>query len=1052
METLLDWQKMFENYPYTGDLRSDLVGIAKTQVGYAESSLNFVTGGDGIRRGYTRYGAWYGTPYRDWSAMFVSFCLNYAGADPGQYPGNTGAASMAELWKQLGKYALAGTYVPKAGDLVFFTDNTVGIVTDVYNATFYVIRGDIDDAVRGGLMFLGDASISGWGVMEGTATNNAKPPGAAQFGQDPLDISNGPAIFIYEDGEAPGQVQRYSLRRSARTVADLIPYLEANGGSYFFTLLDKNNQELPKDEAGHYIAIAQTGYKLTISFTSPEGFLPGTYQYQIPDGLLVDGGEGTFILKDGTNVGSWVVTDTGLITLDFNEHMNSRTEITISATLGIHFPELEDPIDFDGKISVVIHPPPEELETTIISKWGIQGHEDLDRKKDPSKIYWNVYIYGRADSQIPGSILTDRIVTGDWIGNQHYTQSDMEQGLRFGAASPDGQWHNWTIYPGDPNLNWTENGWSYRIPETVHCDICGELVLGNQYWEYYVDYSSTPDTVNMAGSLYYMNRVSIDNQYADGGANFAHGEVLGEVHKNGTFVTDAGGGSFLWELQITIPGRKDGQKADYHWYIMDYMYLLNSDGYAVSPVRNDANLAMVIANYNGTLIQVPNVKDATPDDPFAWHNGWTAQNNGIDYGQEINLLCRCHCNEDNCLFKGNCDHYWYEDETGWHTNGFCQCWTEQSNVTFTFVYQTKDLSMVQAYGGHGYQLYNLAELYYKPKGDSEGARVSNDAATVRIPGLIDKQLTHDFNGYTANYKITINESKLVLTDGSPLTIHDVMTQSLTYISGSLVITAEDGAGNVTVLQQGVDFTVTYDGTGNATDQYGTPVHVLDIVILHPQPVKYLLNYDTTLIIPIGVTQGIKYSNSATISLWGEKVTDTSAEKVYADINIAAKNYKVKMFKTSSLTGEPLGGATFGLYNEHGGLISTEVTDQNGALLFQTNIIEGIILREHVLYYLQELRAPPGYQLDDTKHWFCFCDELTDTCETCDEVLAGLDAIRIPFEQIGNVNVTNDIMNYDLPATGGTGTYPLILVSVVFIITPLVYEFIRRRKRERRGVG
>ena len=159
-----------------------------------------------------------------------------------------------------------------------------------------------------------------------------------------------------------------------------------------------------------------------------------------------------------------------------------------------------------------------------------------------------------------------------------------------------------------------------------------------------------------------------------------------------------------------------------------------------------------------------------------------------------------------------------------------------------------------------------------------------------------------------------------------------------------------------------------------------------------------------------------------------------------------------MFKTSAQTGEPLGGATFGLYNEQGGLITTEVTNANGELLFQTSIIEGIILREHIPYYMQELQAPSGYQLDDTKLWFCFCNNTGDACEICDEILAGLDAVRIPFEQIGKVNITNQIMHYDLPATGGAGIYPLMLASVICIITPLVYKFILRRKRERRGVG
>jgi uncharacterized surface anchored protein len=279
-----------------------------------------------------------------------------------------------------------------------------------------------------------------------------------------------------------------------------------------------------------------------------------------------------------------------------------------------------------------------------------------------------------------------------------------------------------------------------------------------------------------------------------------------------------------------------------------------------------------------------------------------------------------------------------------------------------------------------------------------------------------------------------------------------MTETLVYISGSLVITAEDANGNLTTLKQGVDYTVTYDGTGGATDEHGRPVHILDIVILRPQPVMYILDYDATLTIPTGVTEAVKYTNSATITLWGEKITDTTVEKVYAEINISAKNYKVEMFKTCAESGEPLGGATFGLYNAHGGLITTGVTDADGKLTFQSNIIEGIILREHILYYMQELQAPPGYQLDDTKYWFCFCNKMDNTCQTCIELTAGTNAQRIPFEKIGKVHVTNQLMNYDLPATGGPGIYPLILVSVIFMITPLVYRFIRRRKRERRGVG
>ena len=1041
VETPLDWQNLFKDYPYTGSLSKDLVGIAKTQVGYAESRLNFEVNQKGVRHGYTRYGAWYGVPYSSWSATFVSFCLHYAGANFEEFPINTGAFSMAEQWKQLGKYAPAVQYTPVCGDLVFFKDNTVGIVAEVQQATIYVIRGDVENAVQGGFVSINDASIAGWGLVNQAISKDVL-----------LDISNGPAIFIVEETTVQTKVRTYSLR-SSRSAQNLLAYLETNEGSYFYTLLDKNNQELPKDDQGHYIVIADTGYKLTISFTAPKGFTPGTYQYQVPDGLIVDGGAGDFVLKDGTNVGSWTVTDAGLITLVFNEHINSHTDITISATLGIHFPMQEEPLDFDGKISVVVQKQPEESGDTRLTKWGVQGSDETEGKTDAGKIYWNVNIVGNKDSNIPGSVISDRIVHGEWIGNQSYTQSDMAAGLRFGASDPNWNWYSWTVYPGDPNLTWTETGWSYVMPETIQ-SWNGEVKLGNEGWIYYIDYSSTPDTTNTPGTLYYMNRVTVDNQYYDGGTNFSHGEVLGEVVKTGTFYTDAESGAFLWELQVTIPGRKEGQKGEYHWYLMDYMYLLNGEGYNAGRVENDAHLAMVTATFNGTTIPVPRVQDATSEDLFAWDNGWSPSQDGITYGREISFLSRCRCNEHNCQFwQTGCGEYWIQKEDGtWTTNGFCQCWTNTENVVFTFVYKTRDISMVSGYGGLGYQLLNIAELYYKPNGGAEGAMVSNAQASVPIPGVFKKELTHDFNGYTANYKVTVNESKLVLTNGTPLTIHDVMTDTLAYISGSLVITAEDVYGNITTLQQGIDYTVTYDGTGNQTDNKGKEVHVLDIVILHPQPVMYVLDYDTTLLFPEHVTSGIKYTNAATITLWGESITDNTVEKVYADINIAAKSYKVEMFKTSALTGEPLGGATFGLFNAQGGLITTAVTDSNGQLVFKTNIVEGIILREHVLYYMQELRAPTGYQLDDTKYWFCFCSETTDTCETCKEVLADTDAIRIPFEQIGKVHATNILMDYDLPETGGSGITLWLHVGVLLISIPLVYKFILRRKRERRRVG
>jgi hypothetical protein len=91
-------------------------------------------------------------------------------------------------------------------------------------------------------------------------------------------------------------------------------------------------------------------------------------------------------------------------------------------------------------------------------------------------------------------------------------------------------------------------------------------------------------------------------------------------------------------------------------------------------------------------------------------------------------------------------------------------------------------------------------------------------------------------------------------------------------------------------------------------------------------------------------------------------------------------------------------------------------------------------------------------LDDTKFWFCFCDDPGETCNVYNTTENKYDAIRIPYKQLGHVEEINHLIEYDMPSTGGIGVYPLILLSVIFIITPLVYRFVVKRKQKKRGVG
>ena len=155
------WDRLFENIVLSGDWGRDLLAIAESQLGYFESSRNFEAelneeGSGYIIHGWTRYGAWYGVPYGDWCAMFISFCLHYAGIAPDNFPYECGTTTWIEKLVDSGLFREDKDYSPKPGDLIFydweednFSDH-VGIVfsVDEENNEITTIEGNQGNAVR----------------------------------------------------------------------------------------------------------------------------------------------------------------------------------------------------------------------------------------------------------------------------------------------------------------------------------------------------------------------------------------------------------------------------------------------------------------------------------------------------------------------------------------------------------------------------------------------------------------------------------------------------------------------------------------------------------------------------------------------------------------------------------------------------------------------------------------------------------------------------------------------------------------------------------------
>ncbi len=176
VESADDWKATLPEQ--TGNYAEDVVAIAQSQLGYTESTANFILSDDGTtRKGYTRYGEWYGLPYGDWCAMFVSFCLHYAGVPEEDFPEAAGVYAWIESLKELEIYADAEDYTPRAGDIIFFDSNSdgkadhVGIVEaleldeDGEIVAIYTIEGNYSDSVAENKYDPDDTIIVGYGIL-----------------------------------------------------------------------------------------------------------------------------------------------------------------------------------------------------------------------------------------------------------------------------------------------------------------------------------------------------------------------------------------------------------------------------------------------------------------------------------------------------------------------------------------------------------------------------------------------------------------------------------------------------------------------------------------------------------------------------------------------------------------------------------------------------------------------------------------------------------------------------------------------------------------------
>lgn len=269
----------------TGHWSDDVAAVAKSQLGYAESKKNFQVDENDVIKGYTRYGAWYGGgngsqyDYADWDAIFVSFCLNFAGIpnvdakDSAFVPQDNDCLNWIKQLKKVGIYKESG-YTPVVGDLVFFdTDQDskadhVGIVEsrdcdkNGSVVTFTAIEGDVDDAVVQNTYDANDSTIIGYCALPANPAlkDNSSEDDSQNNKEADTDADNSKSV-VYASKDA-------NTAKASVDVCNLTLSLKLNWP-------DKNN----KKDVTLYLVNQNTGERvetITINTGSTDETIPFT--------------------------------------------------------------------------------------------------------------------------------------------------------------------------------------------------------------------------------------------------------------------------------------------------------------------------------------------------------------------------------------------------------------------------------------------------------------------------------------------------------------------------------------------------------------------------------------------------------------------------------------------------------------------------------------------------------------------------------------------------------------------------------------------------------
>lgn len=398
-ETEADWEETLPEQ-LTGTWGTDLAAVARSQLGYAESSTDTAVNDKGESSGYTRYGAWYGDEYGDWNGMFLAFCLHYAKISEDAVKAGADTAQILRFAQEKGFYKETGQYEPEIGDIAFLPDGQVGIVTAVSQEGVSVTAGDVDGKVA----VLEKSEPLGYGSMTAadslykendtdsvkTEENKTEEEKSEENKTDLQESEVSAGTVDQEDEEKTeenssaasqtvqnpdaasestdsGSAEQQDTAEetegiSENTEQDLKDYVLNETGyggeepSFTEKMLNANGDEVEQQD-GKYPIYEGEPYTWIVSFYAPTGITEaGTYVYEMPAGIAALPETYDVVADDGTVIGTLSVDDDGK-TVRLQVQENTKIRLRVGLKLALDVQKMDAAIEHS---IISFEPKPEE--------------------------------------------------------------------------------------------------------------------------------------------------------------------------------------------------------------------------------------------------------------------------------------------------------------------------------------------------------------------------------------------------------------------------------------------------------------------------------------------------------------------------------------------------------------------------------------------------------------------------------------------------------------------------------------------------------------------